>query len=86
VAIFDERGEIIDKTQHVRYCCEPKIVLDFIKRYKGFENIERKFVLIETLKDAMPILKIKAREGIINKLIKNKFLKNEKEPTPPFFL
>ena len=56
MAVFDERGEIIDKIQHVRYCCEPKTVPDFIKRYKDFEIIERKFVLIETLKVFVKII------------------------------
>lgn len=70
VTVFNKNGEIIEKTQHVRYYCKPKTLPDFIPRYKGFEIIKRKFIPIKILKDIVPMLRNKSGKIMINKLIK----------------
>lgn len=71
VEISNQNGEIINKTQHVRYYCEPKAITNFIPRYNGHETIERKFIPIRSLKNTLPMLKNEAGDIIISNLKRN---------------
>lgn len=67
--ISNHNGEVINKTQYVKYYCEPKIITNFIPRHNGHKTIERKFTSIGSLRNILPIFQ--NGDAMINNLKNN---------------
>lgn len=57
VKIYDEKGELVDYHQQIRYACRVEHLGDFIPRKDGFETVERIHVDIFDIPAYIPWMK-----------------------------